>query len=50
MGADLEYPIHRFFLWTKQISYSLGNASTQLEQLGRLLASDDSPGCRALEI
>ena len=50
MGADLEYPIHRFFLWAKQISYSLGNASTQLEQLGRLLASDDSLGCRALEV
>ena len=50
MGADVEYPIHRFFLMAKQISYSLGNASQQLEQLGRLLASDDSLGFRALEI
>ena len=50
MGADLEYPIHRFFLWAKQISYSLGNASTQLEQLGRLLASDDSVGTAALAV
>jgi alkylation response protein AidB-like acyl-CoA dehydrogenase len=50
MGADIEYPIHRFFLWAKQISYSLGNASTQLEKLGQLLASDDSLGFHALEI
>jgi len=50
IGVDVEYPIHRFFLWAKQISYSLGNASTQLEKLGRLLASDDSLGFRALEV
>lgn len=50
MGADIEYPIHRFFLMAKQISYSLGNASKQLEQLGRLLAADDELGFRALEV
>jgi alkylation response protein AidB-like acyl-CoA dehydrogenase len=50
IGVDLEYPIHRFFLWAKQISYSLGSASTQLEKLGQLLASDDSLGFHALEV
>lgn len=50
MGADVEYPIHRFFLMAKRLSYSLGNASQQLEQLGRLLAQDDSLGFRALEV
>ena len=50
MGADVEYPIHRFFLMAKLISYSLGNASQQLEQLGALLAQDDSLGFRALEV
>ena len=50
MGADIEYPIHRFYLLAKQISYSLGNASQQLEKLGQLLAADDSLGFRALEI
>ena len=50
MGADVEYPIHRFFLMAKQISYSLGNASNQLEKLGKLLAEDDSLGFRALEV
>jgi alkylation response protein AidB-like acyl-CoA dehydrogenase len=50
MGADIEYPIHRFFLMAKQISFSLGNASKQLEKLGQLLAADDSLGFRALEV
>jgi alkylation response protein AidB-like acyl-CoA dehydrogenase len=50
IGSDVEYPIHRFFLLAKQIAYSLGNASSQLEKLGRLLASDDSLGFHALEV
>lgn len=50
IGADVEFPIHRFYLMAKQISYSLGNAGQQLEQLGKLLASDDSLGFRALEV
>ena len=50
IGSDVEYPIHRFFLMAKQISYSLGNASQQLAHLGRLLAEDDTLGFRALEL
>jgi alkylation response protein AidB-like acyl-CoA dehydrogenase len=50
IGADIEYPIHRFYLMAKQISFSLGNASNQLEKLGQLLAADDSLGFRALEV
>ena len=50
LGSDVEYPIHRFFLLAKQIAYSLGSASSQLERLGRLLAADDSLGFRALEV
>ena len=50
IGADLEYSIHRFFLWAKQIAYSLGNATTQLDKLGALLAADDTLGYRALEV
>jgi len=50
IGADVEYPIHRFYLMAKQICYSLGNASNQLEQLGSLLAADDVLGFRALEV
>ena len=50
MGADVEYPIHRFYLLAKQVSFSLGNAAQQLEKLGQLLASDDSLGFSALEV
>jgi len=50
IGADVEYPIHRFFLLAKQISYTLGNSSSQLEKLGRLLASDETLGYHALEV
>ena len=50
IGADVEYPIHRFYLWAKQLSYSLGNGSHQLEALGKLLASDDSVGYAAIEV
>lgn len=50
MGADVEFPIHRFYLQAKQISFSLGNAGQQLEQLGKLLAADDSLGFHALEV
>ena len=38
IGADLDYPIHRFFLWAKQLEIELGGASQQLATLGRLLA------------
>jgi alkylation response protein AidB-like acyl-CoA dehydrogenase len=50
IGADVDYPIHRFFLWAKQISYALGSADTQLTRLGELLAKDDSLGFRALAV
>jgi alkylation response protein AidB-like acyl-CoA dehydrogenase len=42
MGADVTYPIHRYFLWGKQIELMLGNSSRQLVALGA------SIGARAL--
>jgi acyl-CoA dehydrogenase len=38
LGADIDYPIHRYFLWGKQIADTLGGASAQLARLGRTLA------------
>jgi 3-oxocholest-4-en-26-oyl-CoA dehydrogenase beta subunit len=35
MGADISYPIHRYFLWGKQIELLLGSPSAQLARLGR---------------
>jgi alkylation response protein AidB-like acyl-CoA dehydrogenase len=39
LGADVEYPIHRYFLWGKQIELMLGGPSAQLAELGSRLAS-----------
>ena len=37
-GADIGYPIHRYFLWGKQIELELGGPSLQLSRLGSLIA------------
>ena len=37
IGSDVDYPIHRFFLWSKQIELALGGASHHLERLGAML-------------
>ena len=39
MGADISYPIHRYFLWGKQIELLLGGPSAQLAKLGADLAA-----------
>ena len=38
MGVDRDYPLHRYFLYAKQIELSLGGRSHQLRALGRMLA------------
>jgi alkylation response protein AidB-like acyl-CoA dehydrogenase len=40
IGADIDYPIHRFFLWSKHLDVTLGGASRQLVRLGRMLAGE----------
>jgi 3-oxocholest-4-en-26-oyl-CoA dehydrogenase beta subunit len=40
MGADIEYPIHRYFLWGKQIELMLEAPSAQLARLGDLIAAE----------
>ena len=39
MGADISYPMHRYFLWCKQIELMLGGPSIQLAALGAILAA-----------
>ncbi len=46
IGADISYPIHRYFLWGKQIALQLGAPSAQLARLGRQLVSDLGPSDR----
>ena len=38
LGADITYPIHRYFLWGKQIELMLGGPSAQLARLGAEIA------------
>jgi hypothetical protein len=45
IGADVDYPIHRFFLWSKQLDVTLGGAQRQLARLGAILA--DPPASSA---
>jgi acyl-CoA dehydrogenase len=40
MGADISYPIHRYFLWGKQIELLLGPPSAQLARLGRQVVGE----------
>ncbi|WP_110206809.1 acyl-CoA dehydrogenase family protein [Nocardioides daejeonensis] len=41
MGVDTDYPVHRHFLWGKQISSTLGGASAALAALGGLIATTE---------
>jgi alkylation response protein AidB-like acyl-CoA dehydrogenase len=43
VGVDRTYPLHRCFLWAKQLELSLGGATASLARLGRLLADEDEP-------
>ncbi len=38
MGFDRDYPLHRHYLWSKQIELTLGSAEVQLSRLGAELA------------
>ena len=35
ISIDVDYPIHRYFLWIKQIEFTLGSATPQLLNIGR---------------
>jgi alkylation response protein AidB-like acyl-CoA dehydrogenase len=38
MGFDLDYPLHRYYVWSKQIELTLGSASAHLARLGAEIA------------
>jgi 3-oxocholest-4-en-26-oyl-CoA dehydrogenase beta subunit len=38
LGADITYPIHRYFLWSSQLANTLGSASWHLDQIGEEIA------------
>jgi len=41
MGFDCDYPLHRYFLWGKQLEFSLGGANEHLAELGTMMARPD---------
>jgi alkylation response protein AidB-like acyl-CoA dehydrogenase len=40
LGVDLDYPLHRYFTWCKQIEHELGTPTRQLLSLGAMLAAN----------
>ena len=39
IGVDLDYSLHRYYLWARQIGIELGSANWQLAKLGEMLAA-----------
>ncbi len=40
ISIDVDFPIHRYFLWLKQYEFTLGSATPELLRIGRKLASE----------
>ena len=40
VGIDVDYPLHRYFVASKRIEFSLGGATTQLRRIGAALAAE----------
>jgi alkylation response protein AidB-like acyl-CoA dehydrogenase len=43
IGIDVDYPLHRYFIWSTQLEHSLGCASDQLARLGARIAETGIP-------
>jgi len=39
MGVDVDYPLHRYCLWAKQLELTLGSSADHLDRLGAALAA-----------
>lgn len=38
IGADVDYPVHRYYLWSRQIELTLGSSASHIAALGDTLA------------
>ena len=45
IGVDVDYPLHRFVLWSKQVELALGGANRNLARLGASLAITAEEAC-----
>ena len=43
IGIDIDYPLHRYFIWATQLEHMLGAAPHQLDKLGASLAESGLP-------
>jgi alkylation response protein AidB-like acyl-CoA dehydrogenase len=41
IGVDVDYPLHRYYTWSKQIELTLGAAKPQLVRIGALMAEQE---------
>lgn len=41
IGVDLDYPVHRYFLWGRQLAGTLGGPAAVLAELGGLLRDEE---------
>jgi hypothetical protein len=39
IGVDLDYPLHRYYLWARQLALTLGSATPQLVRIGEAIAA-----------
>ncbi len=39
ISIDVDFPIHRYFLWLKRYEFTLGSATTELLRIGRAIAA-----------
>lgn len=47
IGADVDYPIHRYFLWGRQVAFSLGSGDATAAELGDVLPTAPRIGAPA---
>ncbi len=43
IGIDIDYPLHRYYRWAKQLELTLGSAPVQLARIGARLAREAAP-------
>ena len=43
IGIDVDYPLHRYFIWATQLEHELGSAKHQLEKIGSRIAESGMP-------
>ncbi len=43
IGIDVDYPLHRYYLWAKQLELTLGSAPVQLARIGARMARESAP-------